>query len=92
MDHKTKSLLESIQESEGDGRSGGIRYAPESDSELDTLSEESEEDDIEESIVLDNIDQSGIEDIDDQVYSIHNQSRKIRRSVSDKLKRDLATT
>lgn len=78
LDHKTKSQLESIQES-GIGGGGGVRYAPESDSELDTLSEESE-DDIEESIVLDNHD-----DID-QVYSIQNQSRKIRRSVSDKLK------
>ena len=77
LDHKTKSQLESIQESGIGG--GGVRYAPESDSELDTLSEESE-DDIEESIVLDNHD-----DID-QVYSIQNQSRKIRRSVSDKLK------
>ena len=80
LDHKTKSQLESIQESVG---GGGVRYAPESDSELDTLSEESEDDplddDIEESIVLDNND-------DDQVYSIQNQSRKIRRSVSDKLK------
>ena len=80
LDHKTKSQLESIQESDiGCGGGGGVRYAPESDSELDTLSEESEDDDIEESIVLDNND-------DDQVYSIQNQSRKIRRSVSDKLK------
>ena len=82
LDHKTKSQLESIQESVGCG-GGGVRYAPESDSELDTLSEESEDDplddDIEESIVLDNNE-------DDQVYSIQNQSRKIRRSVSDKLK------
>ena len=79
LDHKTKSQLESIQESVG---GGGVRYAPESDSELDTLSEESEDDDIEESIVLDNNDHDDI----DQVYSIQNQSRKIRRSVSDKLK------
>ena len=80
LDHKTKSQLESIQESSSGIGGGGVRYAPESDSELDTLSEESE-DDIEESIVLDNND----DDID-QVYSIQNQSRKIRRSVSDKLK------
>ena len=83
LDHKTKSQLESIQESDiGCGGGGGVRYAPESDSELDTLSEESEDDDIEESIVLDNNDHDDI----DQVYSIQNQSRKIRRSVSDKLK------